>query len=260
MSTLVNSWSEPPLGMKLDKKQVHIWSVSLDQPLETIVQLTELLSRDERERANRFIFDNDRRHFTVARASLRLILSRYLQTVPQQIRFHYTTHGKPELSGFGGGWLYFNLSHSHGLALVAVARDSRLGIDVEWVRPLDEMDAIAKRFFSRVEYLAYSKLPAEQRAIGFFNCWTRKEAYIKAIGEGLSCPLASFDVSLSPNQPAKLLSINNDPQIAKSWFMEAVTPVPGYVGAVVIEGQTIQISYWQGNKDLFEFQEHSNRV
>ncbi|MCB0207899.1 MAG: 4'-phosphopantetheinyl transferase superfamily protein [Anaerolineae bacterium] len=254
MTTTVTTWLEPPAQMRLDNNQVHIWCFSLDQPLKRIAQLAELLSRSERERANRFVFDKDRRHFTTARASLRLILSRYVQTTAQQLRFRYSAHGKPELTGGNDGSLQFNLSHSHSMALVAVACDSRVGVDVEWVRPLDDMDAIAKRFFSRVEYEAYSALPTNQRAIGFFNCWTRKEAYIKAIGEGLSCPLASFDVSLSPGQPAKLLGINEDRQAAEAWFMEAMTPVSGYVGAVVIERQTVDISYWQGNESLFNLQ------
>lgn len=252
MKTFYNNWFAPPTELHLEAGQVHIWCIPLDRPLRTAALLANLLSKDEQERAGRFVFDSDRDHFIATRAGLRMILARYLKFPPQRLRFRYGFHGKPELTGLNAGMLSFNLSHSHGMALVAVARDCRLGVDVERVRPLEDMDAIAKRFFSRMEYLAYCALPVEQRALGFFNCWTRKEAYIKAIGEGLSYSLANFDVSLMSDEPSKLLSINGDFKAAKAWRMMSVDPGEGYVGAVVAENQTYELSCWHPDLSFFE--------
>lgn len=245
MSILSPTWPPPPAQIELGGSQVHIWCASLDIDQTTLSQLVELLAKDEQERANRFVFDRDRQHFIAARARLRLILSHYLNVEPQSLRFRYGPQGKPDLTGINGGALSFNLSHSHGMALFAVTQERKIGVDVEWIRSIDDMDSIARRFFSKVEYQAYSALPLHQKPLGFFNCWTRKEAYIKAIGQGLTCPLSDFDVSLTPGQPAKLLSIKDDPQAAELWSMTTLTPAAGYIGAICIEGQLPQISCWQ---------------
>lgn len=247
MTTTKHAWPAPPADLELKVGQVHIWCTSLDQPFNSVTWLSELLSKDEQTRASRFVFDKDRQHFTVARANLRLILSRYLKIEADQLRFRYGAQGKPELAGINSNSLYFNISHSHGLALFAVARDRTLGIDLELVRPLNDMDSIAERFFSREEYAAYHILSPEEKPLGFFNCWTRKEAYIKAIGEGLSHSLTEFDVSLTPGKPAKLLRTQNNSRPANDWSMTALTPAFNYVGAIVVEGQSAQISclHWQ---------------
>jgi len=245
LTVLSSTWPPPPTHVKLEGGQVHVWCASLELQPKTLSRLAELLAKDEQERANRFVFERDRQHFIAARARLRLILSRYLTVAPRSLRFRYGPQGKPELAGGNGGALYFNLSHSHGLALVAVTQVCPIGVDLEWVRAIDDMDSIARRFFSKVEYQAYSALPLSQKSSGFFNCWTRKEAYIKAIGQGLSCPLADFDVSLTPGKSAKLLSIKGDHQSAELWSMTALTPAAGYVGAIAVEDQTPPISYWQ---------------
>lgn len=245
MTNLSQIWPPPPpIRGKLEGGQVHIWCASLDLHPKTLIQLVKLLAKDEQERANRFIFDRDRQHFIAARARLRLILSRYLNVGPQRLRFRYGPQGKPELAGGNGDALYFNLSHSNGLALFAVTKEHKVGVDLEWIRPVDDMDSIARRFFSKAEYQAYSALPQSQQSLGFFNCWTRKEAYIKAIGQGLTCPLADFDVSLTPGQPAKLLSIKDDPQSVELWSMTALAPAAGYVGAIIVEGPVPRISCW----------------
>lgn len=244
MTILSHTWPPSPTQVTLEGGQVHIWCASLDLCSKDLIQLVELLAKDEQERANRFVFDRDRQHFIVARARLRLILSHYLEVEPRSLKFRYGPQGKPELAGGNRGVLYFNLSHSHGLALVAVTQERKVGIDLEWIRPIDDMDSIARRFFSKTEYQTYSALPITQKPLGFFNCWTRKEAYIKAIGQGLACPLADFDVSLTPGKPAKLLSIKDDRQSAELWSMTALAPAAGYVGAVIVEGPAPRISCW----------------
>lgn len=238
------TWPSPPANLELETDQVHIWCASLDQPLSSVIQLTELLSEDEQKRANRFVFDKDRQHFIVARANLRLILSHYLKTEAHQLRFRYGPQGKPHLAGVYGDSLYFNISHSHGLALFAIARDRTLGVDLELVRTLDDMDSIAKRFFSEEEYAVYRTLSSDEKSLGFFNCWTRKEAYIKAIGEGLSHSLTDFVVSIRPGQPAKLLHTQNHSKPPQDWSMTTLTPAFSYVGAIVVEGQKPQFSCW----------------
>ena len=250
MKFIQPSWPPPPPDISFKTDQVHVWCASLDQPIACITRLAKVLSKDEQERANRFIFDKDQHHFIVARANLRLILSLYLKTEADQLRFRYGPQGKPELTGINDDSLYFNISHSHGLALFAVALDRTVGVDLELVRPLDDMDSIAQRFFSTEEYTAYRTLPPDEKPLGFFNCWTRKEAYIKAIGEGLSHPLTDFVVSIRPDQPAKLLHTKNNPEAAKDWSMLALAPAFNYVGAVVIEGQKAQISCWHWKIEL----------
>lgn len=245
MTILSQTWLSPSDGVNLKSGRVHLWCASLDLHPKNLTSLVKLLAEDEQQRANRFMFERDRQHFIAARARLRLILSRYLAVEPQSLRFRYGPQGKPELAGGYDDALCFNLSHSHGLALLAVTQGRKVGIDVERIRPLDDMDSMARRFFSKMEYCAYSALPLSQKPSGFFNCWTRKEAYIKAIGQGLTCSLADFDVSLTPGEPAKLLSIKDDSQSAELWSMTALAPAPGYVGAVIIEGQATEISCWQ---------------
>src|SRR6185295_10633961 len=158
------------------------------------------LEAGELERAGRFHFEKHRRHFVVGRGGLRYVLARYLDLKPEEFRFSYGEYGKPALEE-----IQFNMSHSHGVALFAVARDRELGVDVEHVRADFASEDIAQRFFSRVEVAAFNALQKEEQVAGFFRCWTRKEAYIKAIGRGLSEPLDAFDVTLAPGEAAALL-------------------------------------------------------
>jgi 4'-phosphopantetheinyl transferase len=232
--------------LRLGSDDVHIWCAALDQLPGRVSRLAQLLSVDERERAGRLVFEQHRQHFIVGRGLLRLILGRYLELAPDQLKFEYGRQGKPALANLSGPpALAFNLSHSHGLALYAVASNRALGVDVEAIRRLDDLEAIAKRFFSATEYTVLSSLPPAQKPTGFFNCWTRKEAYIKAIGDGLSYPLDRFDVSLRPGEPARLLRVQDDPQATGRWSLYHLAPVPGYVGAVVAAGQPVKLSCWR---------------
>ena len=203
----------------------------------------ETLSADERVRAERFYFERDRKRFIVGRGLLRTILGRYLDIKPSRLQFCYQSHGKPVLAEFGAGKLHFNLSHSQGLALYAVTREQEIGIDIEHVRHIPEADEIVKRFFSARENAVFKALPANQKPQAFFNCWTRKEAYLKAIGDGLACPLDRVEVSLTPGEPARLSSIA-DPSL-DHWTLQELTPACSYVGALAVQGQNWSLSCWQ---------------
>jgi 4'-phosphopantetheinyl transferase len=225
--------------LALEGDQVDVWLARLDLPAETLGPLRRTLSADEGARADRFHFPRDRDRFIAARGMLRAILSRYLAEAPDALRFSYNAYGKPELVGAAG--LCFNLSHSHDLAIYAVAREREVGVDVEHVRAEFAGEGIAERFFSPREVAALQALPAEQRVAGFFNCWTRKEAYIKARGMGLSLALDRFDVSLAPDAPAALLTVCDDPAEAGRWTLCALDAGPGYVAALAVAGQSWQM-------------------
>jgi 4'-phosphopantetheinyl transferase len=221
--------------LALEHDQVDVWLARLDLPADSIGRLRRALSADERARADRFYFPRDRDRFVAARGMLREILSYYLEEAPGALCFSYNAYGKPALVGAAG--LCFNLSHSHDLAIYAVAHGREVGVDVEHVRAEFAGEGIAERFFSPGEIAALQTLPAEQRVEGFFNCWTRKEAYIKARGEGLSLALDSFDVALAPGVPAALLAVRGEPDEAERWTLCALDADPGYVAALAVAGQ-----------------------
>lgn len=217
--------------------ELHVWAVSLAPSPETVAQLETLLASDEIERAYRFRFERHRRRFIVGRGVLRQLLGAYLGVAPRELVFRYGDKGKPSLDPrFDGHRLCFNLSHSEELALYGLSRGRELGIDVEHLRPMPDAEQIAERFFSSSERDTLRRIPTERKADAFFNCWTRKEAYIKATGDGLSMPLDRFDVTLAPEDEARMLSAEGDPAKAASWSMYHLQPAEGYVGALAIEG------------------------
>ncbi|HEX2191395.1 MAG TPA: 4'-phosphopantetheinyl transferase superfamily protein [Longimicrobiaceae bacterium] len=246
MSGVDAGWAPPPVAPRLADGEVHVWAAPLDPPAEAIGRYASLLAPDERARAERFRFERDRRRFGVARGVLRVLLGRYLGTDPRRVAFHYLSHGKPALGGeLAGDGLRFNVSHSGEMALYAFSRGRELGVDVEEVRPMEDGLQIAERFFSQAEVAAFRALPAEVRDEAFFNCWTRKEAYIKAVGEGLSFPLHVFDVSLAPGEPACLLA-SRDPREAERWSLRGLPdPAPGYRAALVAEGTGWEVACWR---------------
>jgi 4'-phosphopantetheinyl transferase len=218
--------------------EVHVWQVSLDRPDSSVRRLARLLSPDEGARAKRFVIDRVRRRFVVCRGVLRLILGRYTGAAPGQLRFTYGAHGKPALAPGPGGEVCFNVSHSDGLALYAVARGREIGVDVERLRPLPGAERIAERFFSIPEQAALQALPAERKLEAFYTCWTRKEAYIKARGDGLGHPLDQFAVSIAPGEPARLSPAGDgDGREIARWSLEGLPPAPGYVAALAGRGR-----------------------
>lgn len=217
-----------------------MWQAALDREEEFLCQLEATLSLEEKARANRFHFANDRNRFVAARGVLRELLGQYLQQAPAALEFSYGRHGKPVLAGKeASSGLCFNLSHSAGLAVYAIAKGRNLGIDTEHVRPASAGDDIAQRYFSTREVNDLRTLPPEERVAGFFHCWTRKEAYLKATGMGLQIPLDSFSVSVLPAKPAQFLG-----GVEARWHMDAFRPAEGYVAAVVYDGAPCSIQHF----------------
>lgn len=237
-------WQPPPKRLLLRATDAHVWRVSLRQSDAALDALRAVLDADERARADRFRFPKDRDHYIAARGALRLILSRYLDISAATIAFEYNEYGKPAIMSRQTGLdLRFNLSHSGDMALYAVTLAREVGVDIEWTgRRLDQPEQIAERYFSLAEREALRNLPAAQKRQGFFNAWTRKEAYIKARGKGLYLALDEFDVSLDPAQPAQLLATRDDPAQAARWQMRELDPGDGYVAALIVEGGGWQVS------------------
>ena len=207
--------------------------------------LYDVLAPDERARADRFRFEEDRRRFTVARGVLRSILALYLDVEPAAIEFRYGAHGKPSLAETVDGCdVRFNLSHSYGLALHAFAIGREVGVDVEHMRADTDVMGVARHSFSPGEVEALSSLPAGQRREGFFNGWTRKEAFIKAHGEGVALGLSRFDVALRPDEPAALLRFDGDPGEVARWSMRALDAGEGYKAALAVEGKGWDLRCW----------------
>ncbi len=218
---------------------MHVWRLVLDQPVEPF---WPLLQPDEIERANRFHFEKHRKHFAIARGFLRVLLGRYLRSDPKLLEFSYGAYGKPALVHETA--LRFNMSHSHEVALYAFTERCEIGVDVEHARPDFTGDDIARRFFSPFEVESLDGLPGDERVNGFYRCWTRKEAYIKATGRGLSQALDSFDVTLGPGESAALLRCEDG--APERWTMVDVEVGPGYAGAVAVEGRISKIQFWNG--------------
>jgi 4'-phosphopantetheinyl transferase len=241
-------WQLPGGTQDLAAQEVHVWRAALELPPETLERLAATLSADEQERAARFRFERDRRRFIAARGILRTIAGRYLGLPAASLRFRYNPWGKPALNLTNEqGWLSFNLSHSHQMALYAFAREQTLGIDVEYIRPLEEseLEQLAAYHFSPYESAMLKSLPGREKLQAFFACWTRKEAYIKARGQGLMIPLSSFDVTLTPEEPAALLASREEPEAPRRWSLLALHPAPTYAAALAIEGSARRLQFWQ---------------
>lgn len=214
----------------------ELYTTRLDLTPRTVKALAELLSDDEQQRASRLVFQRDRARFIVARARLRQLLGARLGVSPASIEFSYGARGKPALAArFADCGVRFNLSHSEDVAVYGFAAGREVGVDVEAVRELPDADEIAARCFSVREYEAYLSLAPRDRPLGFFNCWTRKEAFIKAIGDGLSQSLERFDVSLAPGEPAKIVRVGARAGEHCGWRLQGFAPAPGFVAAIVIE-------------------------
>jgi len=230
--------------------EVQVWTISLVQDEATRHHLAEFLAPDDLDRAHRFRFERDRSRFVVAHGVLRALLATTCGVPPQHVRLSFGPYGKPALDPIHGqGTLQFNLTHSHDLALVALTRGRELGIDVEYCRPMPDAELIAARFFSPAEQTALHELPDAARIRGFYTCWTRKEAYIKARGEGLSLPLDSFDVSVGGMTPARLVHVYDKPEEVKRWSLQTI-PVPSnYVATLAVEGHGWVLRTWQWPRD-----------
>jgi 4'-phosphopantetheinyl transferase len=208
--------------------EAHCWCVPLDVPPDASDGLAAILSIEERNRSARLRFERHRRRFVVAHGALRVLLGRYLGIHPGQVRFVRNASGRPELSPEFDRRLRFNLSHSADLALIAIAEDADIGVDVEHIRPGPDYADIARHFFSAAEVRQLNGFPGHLHAEAFLRCWTQKEAYVKARGEGLAMPLASFSV----------------PHLPGAWSLYTLQPAPGYVGALAIARRGWRLRQW----------------
>lgn len=236
-------WSQAPASVSPQAGEIHVWRVDLEQPEQVVKQFRSTLEEDELYRADRFHFEKDRRAFVVSRGFLRQVIGRYLNAKPEALCFSYSRYGKPALNGeHKDSTLRFNMSHSRGVALVAVTEANEIGVDVEYIRADFATEDIARRFFSLREVEAFNALPNELRVAAFFRCWSRKEAYIKAIGLGLSQPLDGFDVTLGPGEPPALLRADEDD--TSRWSLSDIDVGEDYASALVVEGQISNIRCW----------------
>jgi len=229
----------------LTENEVQLWRVDLEATGADESRWQTVLSADETVRAARFHFPRDRQRFVASRAVLRTILAGYLAIDPAGVNFSYSSKEKPLLgSAHAGSDVMFNVSHSGGIALFAFTRHFDIGIDVEQVRRDFDLDAIARRFFSAHEQSQLAALPADERVEGFFRCWTRKEAYIKATGDGLSLPLSQFDVSLVAEDTNALRATRPDAAEAGRWLLREVPGGHGYIAALCVRGQEWKLNGW----------------
>jgi 4'-phosphopantetheinyl transferase len=240
------SFEFPPSGLKLMADEIHIWAAVLGQAESRLDEFIQMLSSDERVRAEKFFFERDRRRFIVRRGILRAILGLYLDIEPRRVAFLYGRNGKPEQAdAFEKESVHFNVSDSDGISLFAFTRDREIGVDIEHIRDIPEMEQIAERFFSIKENEVLRTLPWSQKREAFFSCWTCKEAFIKALGEGLSLPLDKFDVSLTPGALAKLLSIEGDSREASRWSVHNFKPAPDYLGSFAVKSHRFETKRWR---------------
>ncbi|WP_265266622.1 4'-phosphopantetheinyl transferase family protein [Spirulina subsalsa] len=229
------------MTLSLPLNEVHLWQVSLLHPPFPLPQLMPLLSPDEQARAARYAFESDRQGFQISRGCLRLLLAHYLATSPQRLQFSYTPNGKPSLTDFS---LSFNLSHSHQLALYSITPRYPIGVDLEHLRPIANVLQLAQRFFTPREAAQIATLNSSGQEIAFFQAWTRKEAYLKATGEGIK-GLKQVEVSCLPDAPVEILRLAHSSGISAEWSLYHLTPAPDYIGALAVGSRDVVVRYWQ---------------
>lgn len=244
----INPWPPPPDVLRLAGHEIHVWASSLRVSSDVLTDLMATLSPLEKERAGKFCFDLHRNRFIAGHGLLRTILGRYLQTSPSKLNFIYSPEGKPVLEQkFEGAKLHFNLADTEDLMLFAVTHVGPVGVDIEHIRPVEEMDNLVARFFSQRENELFQKVPPGGKLTAFFNLWTRKEALLKATGEGITCSLNLVEVSFLPDEPARVLAISGDSEKAASWSLHALSPAPGFVGCVAVQARNTNLRCWNGN-------------
>ena len=238
------TWPLPPENPQLTGNEIHVWAVTLTIEPPVLETLANTLSADENERANRFKFPHLRNRYIAGRGALRSILAQYLPNSSAALRFKYLENGKPVFADASAGMgFHFNLAHTGDLALVAMTRIGPVGVDVESVRPIKNVDELVARFFSKREDELFQRVATEQKPAAFFNLWTRKEALLKATGEGITRSLSLVEVSFLPGEPARLLAISGDKQAAEAWVLKELSPAEGFAGAIAINCETSNIQH-----------------
>ncbi|MFQ5889845.1 MAG: 4'-phosphopantetheinyl transferase family protein [Gemmatimonadota bacterium] len=226
--------------------EVHVWRASLDPGGERVQELGHIVSLEERERVDRLRSGRARRRLTLSRGILRELLARYTGIAPERLSFHHGAGGKPSLSGEAArSRLRFNLSHSEELLLVAIARGGLVGIDVEAIRPVPGAESLARRFFSAREQTAIRRAPEPERTSAFLTCWTRKEACVKATGDGVWAAARRFEVTVAPDERTRVVAVDGDPKEASRWSLFPLEPAEGYVGALAVRGRVRRIEAWE---------------
>lgn len=236
-------WPSPNWWPTLEVDEVHVWATPLDLPLATVRDLEPLLSAEEVDRAKRFRGEIDRHRFVAARVTLRCVLASYRRSHPSELRIEVAENGKPALADeYGPRALRFNLSHTEGLALIAVTLGREIGVDVERIRPIAELEAIVEMHFTARERDALRLMDNDARLAAFYRCWTRKESYVKASGNSLSVALRDFDTLLSPTTGHVS---DNESHRSCGWNLHELAPAEGYVGAVALEGPAGRLFSWR---------------
>jgi len=231
------NWTLPSSDLSLSGNDVHVWRANIDLPISRLEELERTLCDSEKARAGRFVFDADRRRYIAGRGFLRLILGRYIRQLPEALVFSYSPRGKPELvANSPAETLYFNVSHSHDMALYAVSRTRCVGIDIEHIAAKCNVEQLAKRYFFPREFDAICAVAPERKNEIFFKGWTVKEAYVKATGEGLAA-LEQVELAIAVDGPAVLQRIHDNPDATGRWSSCQLSPAPGYIGALVVEGK-----------------------
>jgi 4'-phosphopantetheinyl transferase len=236
-----HQWQPSTAALPLPPGTVHIWQAALDQPAPVVAQLEQLLADDERVRAARFHFERDRRRFIVARGVLRSLLARYINCPPAQISFSYSTKGKPALRSEHKSHLHFNLAHSAEMAIYAFACEHEVGVDIEQQRPLADVHQIAEHFFSPRERAILTTQVGDELYRTFFTYWTRKEAYLKASGEGLALLTTQLDVVGPQGQVIRLAGSDGEADC----YIYDLNVVAGYRGALALQERDVTIIYCQ---------------
>ncbi len=241
-----SSWRTPPESVILHNGEVHVWRSSLEMMPSHVKTLKRILSADELNRADRFHFQKDSDHFVAARGVLRLILSKYLRIEPSEILFCYGPHGKPELAeGINENFVRFNVAHSHGLAIYAVARGHNIGVDLEYLSPDLVAEDIMEQCLTPREIVLLKAHPHHIRQRVFFTYWTRKEACLKALGMGLALDLNRVEFSAAIVEPPNIYNIDEKYRNASLWTLKDLDAGSGYAAALAIEGHGLQLRYWQ---------------
>lgn len=239
-------WACPPTVVHLPDAAVHAWSAALDLSAAEGQQMKSLLSADELAKAARFVFEKDRLRFIARRGLLRRLLGCYLELSPEQLRFAYGPQGKPALAETRhAAPLHFSLAHSAGLALYTVTWLGEIGIDVERVRARQEWEPIADALFSDREKAAFRALPPSEQAEAFFQAWTRKEAFLKATGEGIGEGLQRVEVTLGPGELPRLVSLAGGRAARPDWALRHLVPAPGYIGAIALQAPEWALACWR---------------
>lgn len=239
-------WQHPPRKLQLSPDYIDVWKAPLNLPPAQLDKYRAILSRDEQQRSDKFKSEKRRREFIIGRGLLRMLIGQCLEMDPSVIEFAYSEHQKPYLPVTALGIpVTFNLSHSHDLALVALALERRIGIDIEYLRPDVDFRKLAGRFFSEQESRSLQDYEGVRLAAAFFACWTRKEALLKAIGEGIAFGLADFSVSVNPQDQVVSLHTHWDEAEAARWSIINFALERDYAAAVAASGTRYKVRRWK---------------